>query len=219
MRQRRAVLLGLLGGLLLALYSGVALAQGGGTATAELEDTDGNPVGEATFTEGPGGVTLNVNVQQGVEPGEHGIHIHETGEVTPDFEAAGGHFNPTDNNHGFESPDGPHAGDLENITVNEDGTAAYTATTDRMTLSSGENGILDSDGSALIIHAQPDDYQTDPSGESGDRVAAGVIRGSGSDEPLTKTGGASPLSVAALTTISLALLIGAGVLIRQSRRA
>ena len=97
MRKRKIVSLGMFGALLLALFAGGALAQGAGTATAQLEDTDGNPVGDATFTEGPNGVTINANLQpgqQGVEPGEHGIHIHETGEISPDFEAAGEHFNP-----------------------------------------------------------------------------------------------------------------------------
>ncbi|MCA1737890.1 MAG: superoxide dismutase family protein [Actinobacteria bacterium] len=149
MRKGRVVLFGLLGALLLALGAGVATAQSGGTATAALEDTDGNPVGDATFTEGPDGVTINVNVRQGIEPGEHGIHIHETGKISPDFEAAGKHFNPSSAKHGFDNPEGPHAGDLEDIVVNPDGTANYTTTSDRITLSKGPNSILDSDGSAL----------------------------------------------------------------------
>ena len=116
---------------------------------------------------------------QGLEPGEHGIHIHEKGDITPDFEAAGEHFNPTGAQHGFNNPKGPHAGDLENITVREDKTADYSTATDRVTLASGkENSLLDEDGSALVIHAKADDYTTDPSGGSGDRVVAGVIEGS-----------------------------------------
>src|SRR5215218_5785323 len=102
---------------------GTAEAQGT-RASAQLEDTEGNPVGTADFVEGPGGLNITVNLQpgqQGVEPGEHGIHIHETGDISPDFEAAGEHANPTHTQHGFNNPEGPHSGDLENITVNEDG--------------------------------------------------------------------------------------------------
>jgi Cu-Zn family superoxide dismutase len=232
LRKRRAGLLVLIGLLLLTLGAGVALAQGGGTATAQLEDTDGNPVGDATFTEGPNGVTINANLQPGqnaLGPGEHGIHIHETGSTSPDFEAAGEHFNPTNAQHGLQNPEGPHAGDLENIVVNEDGSAYYQTLTNRITLS-GENAILDSDGSALVIHAGSDDQQTDPAGDSGGRAVAGVIRLAQSGESTTpesttpagkkdlpKSGGADVLLPAALGAISVVIL-GGGVLIRQLRR-
>src|SRR5215218_1515947 len=133
---------------------GTAEAQGT-RASAQLEDTDGNMVGIADFVEGPSGLNITVNLQpgqQGVEPGEHGIHFHETGDISPDFEAAGEHFNPTNAQHGLNNPQGPHAGDLENIVVNDDGSANYATTNNRITLSGGENSILDSDGSALVIH-------------------------------------------------------------------
>jgi Cu-Zn family superoxide dismutase len=225
-RKGRVVLFGLLGALLLALGAGVATAQSGGTATAALEDTDGNPVGDATFTEGPDGVTINVNVRQGIEPGEHGIHIHETGKISPDFEAAGKHFNPSSAKHGFDNPEGPHAGDLEDIVVNPDGTANYTTTSDRITLSKGPNSILDSDGSALVIHDKADDYQTDPSGESGDRIAAGVIKESSSGESTTpagktslpKSGGTDILLPTALG-VAAVMVLGIDLLLRRLRRA
>lgn len=223
LRKRRAVLFGMFGALLLALAAGAALAQGAGTATAQLEDTEGNPVGEATFTEGPNGVTINANLQPGQDvagPGAHGVHIHETGELSPDFEASGEHFNPTDAQHGLQNPEGPHAGDLEELTVNDDGSANYTTTTDRVTLSGGSNSILDSDGSALVIHAGSDDQETDPTGESGGRVAAGVIREAATGEataaggttsaPLPKSGG--PASLSGLLLPAAALLVGSGVL-------
>jgi superoxide dismutase, Cu-Zn family len=224
LRYRRAVLLVLFGALLLALGAGAALAQGAGTATAELEDTDGNPVGDATFMEGPDGVTINANLRPGQDvagPGAHGIHIHETGEISPDFEAAGAHFNPTSAQHGFDNPEGPHEGDLEELTVNEDGSASYTATTDRITLSSGSNSILDSDGSTLIVHAGSDDQETDPTGNSGGRVAAGVIRESATGESTTAAGGTTsaplpksggPTSLSGLLLPAAALLVGSGVL-------
>ena len=200
---------------------GTAGAQGT-RASAQLEDTDGNSVGTADFVEGPGGLNITVKLQpgqQGVEPGEHGIHFHETGDISPDFEAAGEHFNPTNAQHGFNNPRGPHSGDLENITVNEDGSASYTTTTNLATLSAGPNSLLDSDGSALVIHAQADDYKTDPSGESGDRVAAGVIRevatgestaaGGTTSGPLPKSGG--PMTLPALLPAA-ALVVGSGIL-------
>ncbi len=166
--------------------AGVAFAQGATTASAQLRDPQGNPVGTAEFVEGPSGVSINVNITGGVEPGVHGIHIHETGAVTPSFEAAGDHFNPTNNEHGFANPNGPHAGDLENIVVGPDGMASYSTVNDRVTLSGGPNSLLDADGSALVVHAMPDDYVTDPSGNSGDPVAAGVIEAA---PGLPETGG------------------------------
>ena len=211
----------LFGALLLAIFPGAAFAQGGGMATAELEDADGNPVGSATFTEGPGGVNINVNLQPGqqaVEPGEHGIHLHRVGSISPDFEAAGEHFNPTDAQHGFNNSEGPHGGDLENIIVNEDGSAGYQTTAALVTLSGGQNSLLDSDGSALVIHQSADDYQTDPSGESGDRVAAGVITASATGEstaPAEMTGGPLPSSGGVTPSMllpSAALILGSGVL-------
>jgi len=202
-------------------FSGAAGAQGE-EATAQLEDTDGNPVGNANFVEGPQGVTINANLQPGqqaIEPGEHGIHIHEKGDISPDFEAAGEHFNPTNAQHGFNNPQGPHAGDLENIVVNDDGSANYTTTNNRITLSRGENSILDSDGSALVIHHSADDYQTDPSGDSGDRVAAGIIREAATGEATTAGGTTSgPLPKSGGPTIlsgllpAAALLVGSGLL-------
>jgi Cu-Zn family superoxide dismutase len=117
--------------------------------------------------------------------GEHGLHIHETGECTaPDFSSAGGHFNPTDAEHGLLQPDGPHAGDLPNIWIEADGSADYTVTTNLITLEPGDGqrpaqmgdrSLFDSDGSAVVLHAGPDDYITDPAGDSGDRLACGVI--------------------------------------------
>ena len=178
-RNKRAILFTLFGTLLLVLAACGGGAQVSPTATAELKDKEGGMVGNAQFSEDENGVNIAVTVLQGITPGEHGIHIHEKGQITPDFEAAGKHLNPKGAEHGFENPNGPHAGDLENITVREDGTADYSTTTDRVTLAKGkENSLLDEDGSALVIHAKADDYRTDPSGGTGDRVAAGVIQGS-----------------------------------------
>ncbi len=154
-----------------------------------LLDVDGNEAGSAIFTEADGLVTIDLTVE-GLEPGDHGIHIHETGACDPagdmPFASAGDHFNPTDAAHGpgpdpasastpVAAPEA-HAGDLSNITIADDGTATVSLTTDRVTLASGEdNSLADGDGSALVIHADPDDLATDPSGNSGGRLVCGVI--------------------------------------------
>jgi superoxide dismutase, Cu-Zn family len=170
--------LAVFGVLLLVVSAGFAGAQGQ-RATAQLEDTSGNQVGTAEFVEGPNGVTITANLQPGQDaagPGEHGVHIHETGDVTPDFEAAGEHLNPTGAEHGLQNPNGPHAGDLPGMTVNEDGSASYQTTTDLATLSGVDRAILDSDGSTLVIHRGADDQETDPTGNTGGRAIAGVIQ-------------------------------------------
>lgn len=201
MVPKRALLVALFGMLVLALTAGGALAQGESRAVTELEDADGNPIGNAEFVETPDGVAITVNAE-GLAPGEKGIHIHETGSIEPDFEATGGHFNPTEGQHGFENPDGPHAGDLENIVISEDGAASYQTVNGMISLSSGQNPILDGDGASLVIHAEPDDYRTDPSGETGNRVAAGVIEPAGAAEELPATGGASLLLPGALMVLA-----------------
>lgn len=183
-------------------------------ATAELEDADGNPVGTAEFVEEPKGVVVNVSVESGVEPGEHGIHIHETGELEPNFEAAGDHFNPTDAEHGFDNPNGPHAGDLENMTVSEDGTANYRTVNDRVTLGEGEDSILDDDGSALVIHDMPDDNVTDDDpesgpGMSGDRIAAGVIEAdiAAAATEVPETGGPGLLAIVGIAFLAVGSIL------------
>lgn len=150
-------------GLMSALGAAPVLAQDGAAAFAELRSGEGEVVGTAEFVE----------TSEGVPPGTHGVHIHEKGDL-PD--------------PAFES-----AGDLENITVAEDGTAVYEYVNDRITLPAGPDSILNSDGSALILHKTTDDYRTDDDPETGpgmswDRVAAGVIE---AEEPMPATGGVS----------------------------
>jgi superoxide dismutase, Cu-Zn family len=144
-------------------------------ATAQLRDVQGQPVGTATLTERDGRVRLVVEAR-GLSPGEHGVHVHAVGRCDPPgFMSAGDHFNPLSRKHGLEAPDGPHAGDLPNLRADAGGSVRYEATTDRITLSGGAGTAFDADGSALVIHARPDDQRTDPSGGSGDRVVCGVI--------------------------------------------
>ena len=145
------------------------------SATASLSDAQGNAVGTATLEEGEAGVRINLQFT-GLPAGTHGFHVHQVGDCTaPTFETAGGHFNPTSMQHGLDNPQGPHAGDMQNIEVGTDGTASLAFDNDRITLSQGANSVLDADGSALVVHAGPDDNMTDPSGNSGDRIACGVI--------------------------------------------
>ena len=224
--MRRVVVLAVVGMLLLTVSAGLAAAQGTG-ASAELEDADGNPVGTAEFTEGLEGVVVTVNLQPGQDvagPGEHGIHIHETGGVSPDFEAAGEHFNPTSAEHGLQNSNGPHAGDLEEITVNEDGSASYQTVTDRVTLTGGQDAPLDSDGSTLMIHAGSDDQETDPGGSTGGRVIADVIQASATGETTsegTTAGGKQSLPTSGgINILTLAAFLGAaglgiGLLLRR----
>ena len=159
-------------GALLALALPAAVAGGAGGAlhaSAELKDVAGDVVGWARFTEDANGI-LHVNVHvRGLTPGLHGTHIHAVGSCTPDFGAAGSHHNPRAAVHGA------HAGDLPNLAVNTAGVGHLDAKSDRATLSPGLVSVFDSSGSALIIHAASDDLTTDPTGNSGGRVACGII--------------------------------------------
>lgn len=146
-----------------------------GGARAVLRNAAGAEVGTATFVEEGGAVRVEVDVRD-LPAGEKGVHVHETGACDPPtFESAGGHFNPQGRQHGTLNPQGPHAGDLPNLEVGQDGRGRLDAGTDRFSLSEGPGNLLDADGSAIVVHAQRDDLRTDPSGNSGDRIACGVI--------------------------------------------
>lgn len=142
----------------------------------DLMDTYEEQVATATLTEGESGVNIALEGEN-LPPGEHGFHFHETGSCElPDFESAGGHYNPTDANHGMNDPDGPHAGDMENIEVSEDGTVDTEVTADMVTLEEGQdNTLFTEEGTALMIHSEADDYESQPSGDAGDRIACGVV--------------------------------------------
>ncbi len=148
-----------------------------GGATAAIMDAAGRELGTLTLADGASGLTVSGTLR-GLTPGVHGIHIHTIGMCeAPKFTTAGGHWNPTTKMHGSENPQGPHFGDMMNITVGADSSATVQLTTMGGSLH-GADMLMDADGASVVVHAMADDYKTDPSGNSGDRVACGVIKGS-----------------------------------------
>ena len=169
----------LIAGVLLAL---IALPSRSAAKTkVELKDAQGKSVGEVIVWDQGTGVGLQLKLHD-LTPGEHAIHFHQVPTCeAPDFKSAGGHFNPEGKKHGFDSPDGHHAGDMKNFTVGANGKASVHLADEEVTLKEGPHSLL-SNGAAIVVHAKADDYKTDPSGSSGDRVACGVIpRSRGSD--------------------------------------
>ena len=170
----------LIGGPVLAVLFATVVAagpEGPRHAHGTFVDASGSAIGSLHLAEDARGV-VHVNVQvQGLSTGLHGIHIHAVGScVGPAFASAGGHYNPLVRQHGLQNPSGPHAGDLPNLVVDAEGEGSLNAKTDRVTLTSGVATLLDGDGSAFIIHANPDDQVTDAgNGGSGPRIACGVI--------------------------------------------
>lgn len=148
------------------------------TATAELKDKDGTKVATALFTEATPGAGVRVAITATKLPvGQHGWHLHTAGKCdAPDFASAGAHFNPDSHQHGSLNPQGPHAGDLGNLSVAADGTGKTEFVAKAVTLEAGHaNSLFKTDGTAIVVHANPDDEKTDPSGNSGARIACGVI--------------------------------------------
>lgn len=141
---------------------------------ATLRFANGLPAGTAQFYGNGAQVSVAVALA-GFAPGVHGMHLHTTGACAPsDFASAGGHLNPGGHQHGSDNPQGAHLGDLPNVTIDASGAGAVSATLmgDRAAVLAA---LFDSDGTAIVVHADPDDYKTDPSGNSGGRVACGVI--------------------------------------------
>jgi superoxide dismutase, Cu-Zn family len=150
-------------------------APGTNTATAEIKNAAGEVVGTATLVEVSGGVRVLLEAKR-LPPGAKAVHIHAVGVCDPPaFTTAGPHFNPDGKKHGLENPEGPHAGDLPNLTVDADGSGRLESMNEHITLAPGPRSVLDADGSAIVIHAAPDDFATDPAGNAGPRIACGVI--------------------------------------------
>jgi Cu-Zn family superoxide dismutase len=147
----------------------------GGSARADLRNAQGVLVGTVTLQQAAQGLLLTVDVAN-LPPGTHGMHIHAVGRCDPPgFESAGGHFNPTGRQHGARNEMGQHAGDLPNLQVPASGSMRVDIVARELTLGSTGTGMFDADGSAIVVHALADDYRTDPSGASGDRIACGVV--------------------------------------------
>lgn len=144
-------------------------------AEVPVRDAMGRDLGTLTLSATTGGLILTGTVS-GLPAGAHGIHLHTTGRCEPPFESAGGHWNPASRMHGIQNPQGPHLGDMPNISVSPSGSATMSVMTPGGTLR-GTDGLMDLDGAAVIIHAQADDHRTDPSGNAGERIACGVVRG------------------------------------------
>jgi Cu-Zn family superoxide dismutase len=145
------------------------------SARADLRNASGQVVGTATFAQ-VGNAVRVVLEAQGLPAGVKGVHVHAVGKCDPpDFTTAGSHFNPQGRQHGALNPQGPHAGDLPNLTVGSDGKGRLESTTQLVTLLTGPTSLFDADGSAIVVHAAPDDFRTDPTGNSGARIACGVI--------------------------------------------
>ena len=140
----------------------------------ELKDGQGKPVCEVILWDQGPGVALQLKLHD-LTAGDHAIHFHQVPKCEgPDFKSAGGHFNPESKKHGFKSPEGHHAGDMKNFTVHDDGRASAHLDDKDVTLKDGPHSLL-TNGAAIVVHAKADDYKTDPSGNSGDRIACGVI--------------------------------------------
>ncbi|TCS36829.1 Cu-Zn family superoxide dismutase [Paucimonas lemoignei] len=156
-----------------ALAACASTPTGGASAQAELKPTQGNTArGTVTFTQ-QGDQVAVVAKFSGLTPGGHGFHIHEKGDCSaPDATSAGGHFNPAGKPHGHPKQGEHHAGDLPMLEADANGNASLTATLSGLGLTKGENGIVER---GVIVHAAPDDFKTQPTGNSGGRVACGVI--------------------------------------------
>lgn len=175
--SRGKILFALSAALLVLIAASAASAKplSASFAWARIVDANGETVGAAVLTQKGDGVRVFAWARD-LSAGEHGIHFHAVGRCDDAaFASAGSHFNPQAKKHGLHNPDGPHAGDLPNLEVRESGFGVLYATTDRVSLGAGPTSLFDADGSAVVIHAARDDQVTDPTGNSGPRIACGVI--------------------------------------------
>ncbi len=186
--MNRPIFCALLGTALLLAPPAVATASKA-RAIARLKGSDGAAVGLATFVATSHGVLIQYDLK-GLTPGVHAIHVHTSGNCDPKsgFSSAGPHFSDAPNKmHGYLSAHGPHAGDLPNEFAARDGTLQASVISNAFSIGNGKKSIFDRDGASLIVDARGDDYASQPAGNSGDRVACGVIMRTAA--PGTRKGG------------------------------
>jgi Cu-Zn family superoxide dismutase len=162
--------------LAVSWFATAAAGPGADSAKAAFIDAQGKRIGTAQLTQTPSGVLIELDLN-GLPPGEKAFHIHEKGVCDPrdGFKSAGAHYDPRGNQHGLHAAKGPHAGDMPNQFVRQDGVLRAHVLNTVVTLSPGEASLFDADGSALVLHAKPDDYRSQPAGDAGDRIACAVI--------------------------------------------
>jgi len=148
----------------------------GQTADVTRQSQDPKVSGTVRFTSEAAGVHVVADVK-GVKPGQHGFHLHEKGDCSaPGYKSAGGHFNPEHKQHGADNPQGPHAGDMPNFTVDAKGGSTASVVAPGVTLDDGPHSVFTGGGTALVIHEKADDGKTDPAGAAGNRIACGLIK-------------------------------------------